>query len=109
MEEQARRFIVAVTKVTESKQALSLSDAKKYKALHALVMAYLDGERGSLKQQEILQVSVICVCVTRMQGRIVQSCMTHLDAVEICCSICSSMYCMVVPTLLYESVCASQC
>ena len=77
MEEQAQKLIIAVTKVTESKQVLSPSDTKKYKALYALVMAYLDGERGSGKQQEILQVSVVCVCVTRMQWRIVQSCMTH--------------------------------
>ena len=64
MEEQARTLIIAVAKVTESKLALSPSDTKKYKALYALVMACLDGERGSEKQQEILQVSVICVCVS---------------------------------------------
>ena len=75
MAEQAQKLIIAVTKVTELKQALSPSDMKKYKALYALVMAYLDEERGSRKQQEILQVSVMCVFITRMQWRKAPSCM----------------------------------
>ena len=68
--EQARKLIAKVTKVPKDKWDLSETDTKKYAAVHALVMSYLDGERGSDIQEGIEKVCfAMCTCPTRTQWR----------------------------------------
>ena len=50
--------------VTTPKRELPDTDMKKYAAVYALAMSYLDGRRGSDVQEGILIVSVMCVCST---------------------------------------------
>lgn len=63
-------MIADVVKEPEVEWDLSETDTKKYAAVYALVMSYLDGEQGSDIQEGIEKVCfAVCTCATRTQWR----------------------------------------